>query len=116
MWIRVQCSHNAQSLTCCIALVSNCCCNFKVDAPILVSNHCSFLDALYYSCRVLPAPVAKAAVVHYPLIGTVIKAIQPILVHRSRRARKGPGVVEQIKQRAAAAERGAGFPPVLIFP
>ena len=35
-------------------------CCFSPTAPIVVANHCSFLDALYFSSRFLPAAVVRA--------------------------------------------------------
>ena len=76
-----------------------CCYNLR-QAPIIVCNHVSYFDALYFGARVLPAAVvrgrradhssrpglwltsvcmlvqAKSAVANYPIVGSIIKAMQ----------------------------------------
>eukprot|EP00760_Papus_ankaliazontas_P039908 PhM_4_TR9806/c0_g1_i2/m.46632/K13510/LPCAT1_2; lysophosphatidylcholine acyltransferase / lyso-PAF acetyltransferase len=82
-------------------------------APIVVANHCTMVDALYFLYDVHCSFVAKAAVAEeLPLVGNIVYAIQAILVDRGDRNSQ-KAVVQEITSRAHA--EGA-WPRVVIFP
>ena len=53
------------------------------DAALLVSNHVSYLDVLYYLSTDVPSFVSKAAVKDYPLVGYIGKTLQCVFVDRT---------------------------------
>ncbi len=51
-------------------------------APLVVSNHVSWLDSLYYCYDISPSFLAKSDVANLPFIGACAKALQCIFVDR----------------------------------
>lgn len=52
------------------------------EAPIVVANHMSFVDPLFFIARQLPSAIAKDAVGKLPLFGTMARSMQVIFVDR----------------------------------
>ncbi|MED6183079.1 Lysophospholipid acyltransferase lpeat2 [Stylosanthes scabra] len=80
-------------------------------APIIVSNHVSYIEPIFYFYELFPTIVASESHDSIPWVGTIIRAMQVIYVNRfspsSRRE-----AVNEIKRRASCN----GYPPVLLFP
>ncbi|XP_039127516.1 lysophospholipid acyltransferase LPEAT2 [Dioscorea cayenensis subsp. rotundata] len=80
-------------------------------APIVVSNHISYIDPIFFFYELFPTIVASESHDSLPFVGTIIRAMQVIYVDRfsapSRRQ-----AVNEIKRKASCN----GFPRVLLFP
>ncbi|XVF79948.1 hypothetical protein PTKIN_Ptkin15bG0031100 [Pterospermum kingtungense] len=80
-------------------------------APIVVSNHVSYIEPIFYFYELFPTIVASEAHDSIPFVGTIIRAMQVIYVNRfSPSSRKN--AVNEIKRRAQFDK----FPRVLLFP
>ncbi|KAL6290123.1 hypothetical protein ACE6H2_007633 [Prunus campanulata] len=80
-------------------------------APIVVSNHVSFIEPIFYFYELFPTIVASESHDSLPLVGTIIRAMQVIYVNRfSASSRKH--AVSEIKRKASCDR----FPRVLLFP
>ncbi|XP_048321077.2 lysophospholipid acyltransferase LPEAT2 [Ziziphus jujuba] len=80
-------------------------------APIVVSNHLSFVEPIFYFYELSPTIVASESHDSLPFVGTIIRAMQVIYVNRfSPPSRKR--AVNEIKRKAACDR----FPRVLLFP
>ncbi|KAK8487273.1 hypothetical protein V6N13_093452 [Hibiscus sabdariffa] len=80
-------------------------------APIVVSNHVSYIEPIFYFYELFPTIVASESHDAMPFVGTIIRAMQVIYVNRfSPASRKN--AVHEIKRRAACDK----FPRVLLFP
>ncbi|KAJ4776558.1 Lysophospholipid acyltransferase LPEAT2 [Rhynchospora pubera] len=80
-------------------------------APIVVSNHVSYIDPIYYFYELCPTIVASESHDSMPFVGTIIRAMQVIYVDRfSPASRKF--AVNEIKRKAASNN----FPRVMLFP
>ncbi|KAF5731684.1 lysophospholipid acyltransferase LPEAT2-like [Tripterygium wilfordii] len=80
-------------------------------APIVVSNHVSYIDPIFYFYELFPTIVASESHDSLPFVGTIIRAMQVIYVDRfSPQSRKH--AVNEIKRKAACDT----FPRVLLFP
>jgi lysophosphatidylcholine acyltransferase/lyso-PAF acetyltransferase len=85
----------------------------SAEAPILVCGpHSSFYDALIVAYLGLTTVVVKSGTDNIPLVGTVLRYGQPILVHREDPDSRN-STVKEIRRRAAAKGQ---WPQVLIFP
>ena len=51
-------------------------------AGIVVSNHLSFLEPIYFIYKFMATPIAAIDHLHAPLVGTIVKAIQTVTVDR----------------------------------
>ncbi|ELR12153.1 EF hand domain containing protein [Acanthamoeba castellanii str. Neff] len=84
------------------------------EAPILVSNHVSMFDVLFFYYYELPRFISRKENIHMPFVGTVLCAMQGILVDR-----KDPDsrkkAVEAINEHANKSE-SEGWPRLLVFP
>jgi lysophosphatidylcholine acyltransferase/lyso-PAF acetyltransferase len=81
------------------------------EAPIIVSNHISFLENFFLVHAFMPAAVASRENVAMPLVGAVVRGMQCILVDRtSADSRKQVlnAILERVKE--------PGWPQTLIFP
>ncbi|KAK7382160.1 hypothetical protein VNO80_00894 [Phaseolus coccineus] len=80
-------------------------------APIIVSNHVSYIEPIFYFYELFPTIVASESHDSIPFVGTIIRAMQVIYVNRflpsSRRQ-----TIRDIKRRASCDK----FPRVLLFP
>lgn len=80
-------------------------------APIVVSNHVSYIDPIFFFYELFPTIVASDSHDSMPLVGTIIRAMQVIYVNRfSSSSRKN--AVNEIKRKASCKR----FPRVLLFP
>jgi lysophosphatidylcholine acyltransferase/lyso-PAF acetyltransferase len=83
------------------------------SGTLIVSNHVSFFDILYFIYAFAPAFVAKKEVLRLPFVGTIAAAMQSIFVDRER-SRTG-GTAELIRMRLTSADANA-YPPLVLFP
>nr|XP_024380993.1 lysophospholipid acyltransferase LPEAT2-like isoform X2 [Physcomitrium patens] len=83
----------------------------KEVAPIVVSNHVSFIDPIFYFYELFPSIVSSKSHDSLFLAGTIIRAMQVIPVDRTS-AESRKSAINEIKRRAASME----FPSVLLFP
>ncbi|KAI3800486.1 hypothetical protein L1987_28577 [Smallanthus sonchifolius] len=80
-------------------------------APILVSNHVSYIDPIFFFYESSPTIVTSESHDSMPFVGVIIRAMQVIYVNRfSYQSRKQ--AVNEIKRKASAHK----FPRVLLFP
>ncbi|XP_012083510.1 lysophospholipid acyltransferase LPEAT2 isoform X2 [Jatropha curcas] len=80
-------------------------------APIVVSNHVSYIEPIFYFYELFPTIVAAESHDSIPFVGTIIRAMQVIYVNRfSQSSRKQ--AVNEIKRKASCDR----FPRVLLFP
>ncbi|XP_021280031.1 lysophospholipid acyltransferase LPEAT2 [Herrania umbratica] len=80
-------------------------------APIVVSNHVSYIEPIFYFYELFPTIVASESHDSIPFVGTIIRAMQVIYVNRfSQASRKN--AVNEIKRRASCDT----FPRLLLFP
>jgi lysophosphatidylcholine acyltransferase/lyso-PAF acetyltransferase len=80
---------------------------------IIVSNHVSFFDILYFIYAFAPAFVAKREVLSLPFVGTIAAAMQSIFVDRERT--QTGGTAELIRKRVTSVD-AAAYPPLVLFP
>ncbi|KAH7433311.1 hypothetical protein KP509_07G063300 [Ceratopteris richardii] len=80
-------------------------------APVVVSNHISFIDPIFFFFELFPSFVSSAAHSELPGIGMIIKPMQVINVERSS-AESKKYALKEIKNRAMSNE----FPHVMVFP
>ncbi|KAK9056219.1 hypothetical protein SSX86_027309 [Deinandra increscens subsp. villosa] len=80
-------------------------------APILVANHVSFIDPIFFFYEVSPTIVTSESHDSMPFVGVIIRAMQVIYVNRfSYQSRKQ--AVNEIKKKASTNQ----YPRVLLFP
>ncbi|KAK4738710.1 hypothetical protein R3W88_002407 [Solanum pinnatisectum] len=80
-------------------------------APIVVSNHVSYIDPIFFFYELFPTIVASESHDAMPFVGTIIRAMQVIYVNRfSPTSRKH--AINEIKRKASCDQ----FPRVLLFP
>ncbi|KAL5727774.1 hypothetical protein ACHQM5_000929 [Ranunculus cassubicifolius] len=80
-------------------------------APIVVSNHVSYIEPIFFFYELFPTIVASESHDSIPFVGTIIRAMQVIYVNRfSSASRKD--AVNEIKRKAACDR----FPRLLLFP
>ncbi|ESR58433.1 Lysophospholipid acyltransferase LPEAT2 [Citrus sinensis] len=80
-------------------------------APIVVSNHISYIEPIFFFYELFPTIVASESHDSIPFVGTIIRAMQVIYVDRfSQSSRKN--AVSEIKRKASCDR----FPRVLLFP
>ncbi|CAN6836431.1 unnamed protein product [Brassica oleracea] len=80
-------------------------------APIVVSNHVSFIEPIFFFYELSPTIVASESHDSLPFVGTIIRAMQVIYVNRfSQESRKN--AVHEIKRKASSDR----FPRLLLFP
>ncbi|KAI4356860.1 hypothetical protein L6164_000847 [Bauhinia variegata] len=80
-------------------------------APIVVSNHISYIEPIFYFYELFPTIVAAESHDSIPFVGTIIRAMQVIYVNRFVPSSRKQAVKE-IKRRASCDR----FPRVLLFP
>lgn len=81
------------------------------EAPIVVSNHVSFIEAIFLLSQFCASPVAAKEHVSIPIVGKIVAAMQTIRVDRFS-ANSRTETLDAIKSRAG----DSSAPPVLIFP
>ncbi|XP_071717800.1 lysophospholipid acyltransferase LPEAT2-like isoform X2 [Rutidosis leptorrhynchoides] len=80
-------------------------------APIIVSNHVSYIDPIFFFYESSPTIVASESHDSMPFVGVIIRAMQVIYVNRfSYQSRKH--AVNEIKRKASSNK----YPRVLLFP
>ncbi|XP_055817359.1 lysophospholipid acyltransferase LPEAT2 [Solanum dulcamara] len=80
-------------------------------APVVVSNHVSYIDPIFFFYELFPTIVASESHDSMPFVGTIIRAMQVIYVNRfSPTSRKH--AINEIKRKASCDQ----FPRVLLFP
>ncbi|KAH6779810.1 calcineurin B subunit-like protein [Perilla frutescens var. hirtella] len=80
-------------------------------APIVVSNHVSYIDPIFFFYELFPTIVSAESHDSMPFVGTIIRAMQVIYVDRfSKSSRKH--AVNEIKRKASCNQ----FSRVLLFP
>ena len=90
--------------------------NQNCRAPIIVSNHISWVDIfahMIYSES--PSFLAKKDVANYPIVGVIAKSMQGLFVERELRTNKD-FIIDLIKSRVNQIKQGSQIPQVLIFP
>ncbi|EFJ23899.1 hypothetical protein SELMODRAFT_150199 [Selaginella moellendorffii] len=80
-------------------------------APILVSNHVSFIDPMFYFFELFPTIVSSSSHNDRLFVGTIIRSMQVIPVDRLSPASRKSAIAE-IKRRAMCSD----FPRLLLFP
>ncbi|KAE9615560.1 putative plasmalogen synthase [Lupinus albus] len=80
-------------------------------APIIVSNHVSYIEPIFYFYELFATIVASESHDSLPFVGTIVRAMQVIYVDRSSPSSRKQ-VVQEIKRRASYDK----FPRVLLFP
>lgn len=80
-------------------------------APIIVSNHVSYIDPIFYFYEFFPTIVASDSHDSMPFVGTIIRAMQVIYVNRFTPSSRKHAISE-IKRKAGCNR----FPRVLLFP
>ncbi|KAM5555022.1 lysophospholipid acyltransferase LPEAT2 [Rosa sericea] len=83
----------------------------RATAPIVVSNHVSFIEPIFYFYELFPTIVASESHDSLPFVGTIIRAMQVIYVNRFSPSSRRQAVTE-IKRKASCDR----FPRVLLFP
>lgn len=91
-------------------------CKKNVRSTLLVSNHVSYLDIIYFLASAdTPCFVAKAETTQIPFVSLFARVIQCIFVNRqSTQARLE--VLNDLKERAAKLNSGHRFSKMVIFP
>lgn len=80
-------------------------------APIVVSNHVSYTDPIFFFYELFPSIVSSESHDQIPFVGTIIRAMQVIYVDRFSPASRKHAVAE-INRKASLHD----FPRVLLFP
>ncbi|GLT39485.1 hypothetical protein SLA2020_136730 [Shorea laevis] len=80
-------------------------------APIVVSNHVSYIEPIFYFYELFATIVASESHDSIPFVGTIIRAMQVIYVNRFSSSSRRHAVKEI--QKRASCDR---FPRVLLFP
>ncbi|PNT49803.1 hypothetical protein POPTR_002G151800v4 [Populus trichocarpa] len=80
-------------------------------APIVVSNHVSYIDPIFYFFEFFPTIVAAESHDSMPFVGTIIRAMQVIYVNRFLPSSR-KHAVNEVKRKASCDK----FPRVLLFP
>ncbi|KAL8215837.1 hypothetical protein R6Q57_022674 [Mikania cordata] len=82
----------------------------RETAPMLVSNHVSYIDPIFFFYELSPTIVTSESHDSMPIVGVLIRAMQVIYVNRfSYQSRKQ--AVNEIKRKAS----GNKYPRVLLF-
>jgi len=87
----------------------------RKNAPkLIISNHVSFIDSLYFLTRGIPSIVTVPNVLKIPFAGFAIKKMEPIIVPITKKEKEElPNVKEQITNRLMNTNLSR---PLLIFP
>lgn len=82
------------------------------DAPIIVSNHITFVDGVPLTMACLPSPIAAYENLNMPLIGNIIRAMSTVTVDRTDKNSRH-NTTEALKTRGRS---NGQWPQILIFP
>jgi 1-acyl-sn-glycerol-3-phosphate acyltransferase len=83
-------------------------------AKLIVTNHISAFDVLYFSSFHTVAPVSDIVNVKFPFLGVFLKAQQAILVERKSPKSRKDTITTILNYTKSMDEYG--WPPILIFP
>lgn len=84
---------------------------------LIIANHVSFIDTFYFIVRGLPSPVASYNVLNLPIIGSVFKKINPILIPTNEIQKElVPEPKAQITERLTHPSVKNINRPLIIFP
>ncbi|XP_058222402.1 lysophospholipid acyltransferase LPEAT2 isoform X2 [Rhododendron vialii] len=83
----------------------------RETAPIVVSNHVSYIEPIFFFYELFPTIVAAESHDSITLVGTIIRAMQVIYVNRFSPSSRKHAVAE-IKRKASSDR----YPRVLLFP
>ncbi|XP_028078192.1 lysophospholipid acyltransferase LPEAT2-like isoform X3 [Camellia sinensis] len=83
----------------------------RETAPIVVSNHVSYIDPIFFFYELFPTIVASESHDSIPFVGTIIRAMQVVYVNRSSPSSR-KHAVNEIKRKASSDR----FPRLLLFP
>ncbi|KAA8498263.1 Lysophospholipid acyltransferase LPEAT1 [Porphyridium purpureum] len=88
----------------------------RESALILVANHVSVFDFLYFLSEYAPSFVAQSSFMRIPLLGDLAQNLQCIFVNREARA--APSAAELVADRYLSMDEsdGSGFPALALFP
>lgn len=84
-------------------------------APIVVSNHVSFLDPMFMAQQYCPTVVSEAKNMNFPFIGSLMAATKAILIDRND-PNSRQNAKQAINNRAHAAYLNNLWFPVLVYP
>lgn len=84
------------------------------EAPIVVSNHCSFVETVYLPSRLLSMAVSRLENKSIPIFGPMMHALQTIFVSRTDKDSRAT-VAKEIERRTKT-ECGQWHRQLLIFP
>lgn len=88
----------------------------NIKAPIIVSNHYSWLDIYYFiASKFCPSYLSKKEVVNYPFIGVIAKGLQTVFVSRESEVDRNI-VISALTERCDNIIAGKKYPQLLIFP
>eukprot|EP00698_Gefionella_okellyi_P017594 TRINITY_DN5172_c0_g1_i2.p1 TRINITY_DN5172_c0_g1~~TRINITY_DN5172_c0_g1_i2.p1 ORF type:complete len:464 (-),score=79.58 TRINITY_DN5172_c0_g1_i2:1743-3101(-) len=88
---------------------------YDMNAPVIVVNHTSMFDALWFLYRHLPMVVCKEGVGKVPIIGPVMRALQAVYVPRGMGA-AGAAARAAVGDDIVKRTQCGLYPPLLIFP
>ncbi|KAI6706730.1 hypothetical protein NL676_009692 [Syzygium grande] len=83
----------------------------RETAPIVVSNHVSYIEPIFYFYELFPTMVAAESHDSIPFVGTIIRAMQVIYVNRFIPSSR-KNAVNEIKRKASCDR----FPRLMLFP
>lgn len=94
--------------------------NIKINsdvqkAPILISNHVTWIDIMFFMSTTSPGFVSKAGVKNVPLISTYAQFLQSIFVERGDESNRGSALIE-IESRAKRILEGENLNSIHVFP
>jgi 1-acyl-sn-glycerol-3-phosphate acyltransferase len=78
-------------------------------AVLFISNHVSWADILAIGSVVPTAYVSKSEIAHWPVIGTIARALRTVFIDRAKRQQTGDAIAEIVS-------RIAGGTSVVLFP
>lgn len=87
-------------------------------APVVVCNHVSLLDALFFLPFFICSPVSKSNIAEVPLLRSILLAMQTVLVDRANEDSRKAARDEIVKRALLHLDSQSlpSFPPTLIFP
>jgi 1-acyl-sn-glycerol-3-phosphate acyltransferase len=89
----------------------------KNSPKLIISNHISMIDTIYFFCRGIPSSVASANTLKLPIVGIAIEKLSPILVPTNNEQKNSlPNPSEQIKERLTHSSIDNFKRPLIIFP
>lgn len=90
--------------------------NNKTTSTI-VANHVSWLDAMVFGRRFMPAMAPKIGMKHMPIVNVFAEAIGSLYIPRSGSKEDRDKILELIKERQELIEDSEGtYAPLLIYP